>query len=118
MPPLTAHGQVVAWAIINGNGHVVASAPRAHVIAGHPPGGYYQVSWRGVSTSRTRKLYCAATATIDGEFSTPDLSGPVPGVAGDVDVTNRGHVVYVNTFNPSGQPTPLGFEVALICPGT
>ena len=117
-PVLTAHGQVVAWAIVNGKGHVVAGSPRPHVV-GNSLGGFYQVSWRGVPTSPTRKMYCATPVTVDGQFSAPDttLNGR-PGVAGYADVINKGHTVYVTTFDPWGNGTPLGFEVALICPAS
>ena len=113
-PVLAAHGQVVAWALVNGNGRVVAGGPQPRTQRNGP--GLYTVSWRGVPTSRTRKEYCASMATVDDRFSSPDENVPSPVAAGYATVSNRGHFVFVATFNPSGQPTPLGFEVALICP--
>jgi hypothetical protein len=111
--PLRAHGQVVAWAIVNGKGHAVAGNPWPRVQGG---GGVYTVRWRGIPTSTKRKQYCASPVTVDNQFSSPDvtLSGQ-PAAAGYADATNLGHAVYVATFNPGGQPTPLAFEVALIC---
>jgi hypothetical protein len=116
-PALTAHGQVVAWAIVNFKGHVVAGGPQPRVRVGGS-GSSYTVFWRGVPTSRKRKMYCASPVTVDQQFSPFDESAPSPLTAGYAVVNNAGHVVYVSTFNPSGQPTALGFEVALICPTT
>ena len=116
-PALTPHGQVVAWAIVNFKGHVVAGGPQPRVRVGGT-GSSYTVSWRGVPTSRNRKTYCASPVTVDQQFSPFDETAPSPLTAGYAVVNNLGHVVYVSTFNPSGQPTALGFEVALICPTT
>jgi hypothetical protein len=115
-PKLTAHGQVVAWAVVNYKGHVVAGGARPRVrVTGT---GDYTVTWRQVPTFPSRKVYCAAPVTVDTEFSGLDVTIPAPEIAGYADVNTTGHVVYVQTFTPSGQPFPLGFEVALICPGT
>jgi hypothetical protein len=74
------------------------------------------VLWRGISTSTKRKQYCASPVSIDRQFSSPDITlGGLASAVGYADATNLGHAVFVSTFNPSGQPTPLGFEVALIC---
>lgn len=118
-PALTAHGQVVAWAVVTDKGHVKAGGGRPRVrVTGT---GTYTVTWQKVPTFPKRKIYCAAPVTVDSEFSAFDFTPPgsaVPEIAGYADVNTTGHVVYVQTFNPSGQPTPLGFEVAMICPGS
>jgi hypothetical protein len=113
-PALKAHGLVVAWAIVNFNGHAVAGGPQPRVHVGGS--GSYTVTWRGVPTSRRQRIYCASPVTVDEQFSPFDETAPLPLTAGYAVVHNVGHVVYVSTFNPAGQPTPLGFEVALICP--
>ena len=112
--PLRAHGQVVAWAIVDSKGHAVAGNPWPRVQGGS--GGVHAVRWHGIPTSTNRKQYCASLATVDDQFSSPDvtLSGQ-PAAVGYADATNQGHAVYVATFSPTGLPTPLGFEVALIC---
>lgn len=115
-PKLTAHGQVVAWAVVTDKGHVVAGGARPRVrVTGT---GDYTLTWRDVPTFPKRKIYCAAPVTVDTEFSGLDVTTPAPEITGYADVNTTGHVVYVQTFTPSGQPFPLGFEVALICPGT
>jgi hypothetical protein len=124
-PPLKAHGQVVAWAVVAGggaiypDGHVVAGAPRPQVrVTGT---GSYKVTWKGIPTFPNRRIFCAAPVTVDSHFSpTNELPPvtPVPLTAGSAVVSTQGHVVYVQTLSPTGQPTPLGFEVALICRGT
>jgi hypothetical protein len=124
-PALKAHGQVVAWAVVAGggaifhDGHVVAGAPQPHVrVAGT---GSYTITWEGIPTFPNRRVFCAAPVTVDAHFSPANELPPVtqvPLTAGNAVVSNQGHVVYVQTLSPSGQPTPLGFEVALICSGT
>jgi hypothetical protein len=116
-PPLKAHGQVVAWAVVTYKGHVVAGGARPHVrVTGT---GTYTVTWRDVPTFPKRKIYCAAPVSVDSEFSPTNVQQPSPqSTTGGVTVNTTGHVAYVDTFNLAGQPFPLGFEVALICPGT
>lgn len=115
-PTLTAHGQVVAWAVVRDSGHVVAGGPGPRVrVTGT---GAYTVRWRGIPTFPKRKIYCAAPVTVDSEFSPINEMPPLVSTAGTATVNTTGHVVYVQTFNLSGQPVPLGFEVALICPGS
>lgn len=125
-PALTAHGQVVAWAVVNFRGHVVAGGARPRVrVTGT---GTYTVTWRGIPTVNgagpkplKHPMYCAAPVTVDSEFSPSNFTPPgsaIPETAGYATVNTTGHIVYVQTFDPAGQPTSLGFEVALICPGS
>ena len=112
LDPSLINGNVRAWAIVGAKGKVIAGGgkPRSHedLIAGT-----YTIVW-GVKLARN----CATIATIDGEYSQPDeqlpnLGGIVAGYA--VAASPRGKLTGVTTFNPSGQLTPLAFDVEVIC---
>ena len=115
--PRFINGTPRAWAIVRANGQVITGAghPSATPGAGLP--GEYFVHW-GVKVKR-----CATLATIDTS-SAPTEHVAVPGdsslalpagyaLAG----TTGGRVpeTTVVTYNQSGQPTPLAFNVAVIC---
>ncbi len=114
-------GNVRAWAIVAPNGRVIAGAgkPRVTPLASDPGG--YGIGWS------VRVARCDTNATIDYTSSPPTERLPVAGdpsapfVAGyAVSSTNRAssrsrNGTFVQTFNQAGQPTPLGFDVAVIC---
>jgi hypothetical protein len=99
------------------NGNVIAGRgkPKVSLLAGDPGG--YGIKW-GVQVRR-----CATNVTIDSESSPPTETVPVIGnptasyTAGyAVGSTARIHnETAIQTFNSSGAPTPLGFDVAVIC---
>lgn len=119
--PKFINGNVRAWAIVAPNGTVIAGAggPRVTAIAADPGG--YGIGW-GVPVGR-----CVTEATIDYTSSAPTERLPIPGnpstpfVAGYA-VASTGksssrsrNATFVQTFSQQGQPTPLGFGVAVIC---
>jgi hypothetical protein len=117
--PNLINGNVRAWAIIGPAGHVIASGgkPKVTPQAGDPGG--YGIRW-GVKVGR-----CDTVATIDLRSSPPTERLAVPGnpsapftagyaVASTVGAL-RGNETFVQTFNQLGQPTPLGFNVTVIC---
>lgn len=112
LDPSPINGNVRAWAIVGPQGRVLAGGgkPRAH--EGAIPGNY-GITW-GVKLARN----CATIATIDSEYSQPDeqvpnLGGIVAGYA--VAASPRGKLTGVTTFDPSGELTPLAFDVEVIC---
>ena len=91
---------------------MIAGGGKPHAHVGSIPGNY-GIVW-GVKFARN----CATIATIDGEYSQPDeqlpnLGGIVAGYA--VAASPRGKLTGVTTFDPSGQLTPLAFDVEVIC---
>jgi hypothetical protein len=109
------NGNVRGWAIVGPAGRVVASGGKPEVtgLIGDPGG--YGIRWR-VKVGR-----CATVATIDLRLSRPTESVAIPGnsavsfTAGyAVGSTTRTGTV-IQTFNQQGQPTPLGFDIVLIC---
>jgi hypothetical protein len=115
--PRFINGNVRAWAIVAPNGRVIASAgrPKVSLFASEPGG--YTLRW-AVKVAR-----CVTDATIDTEASPPTERVPIPGntlaafTAGyAVGATSGRHnQTAVQTFNQQGQPTPLAFDVAVIC---
>ena len=116
--PKFINGSVKGWAVVDAAGRVVAGAggPRAGS-TGIP--GNYEMEWRVTMPGR-----CATVASIDSHLSpeTEQVSGTsftagftVASTVGRPRNRNRGAQTVVNTYNQSGQPTPLGFDVAVIC---
>jgi hypothetical protein len=121
--PKSIGGSVRAWAIIRANATVLASGHRPSVSAGLVPGSYL-IQW-GVRLPRT----CATVANVDqrspnltpiqvGNGATNVAIGYVSNVISQtVPTAGRGSAseTNVDTFNQSGQPTPMTFDVAIIC---
>ena len=121
--PKSIGGSVRAWAIIRANATVLASGARPSVSAGLVPGSYL-IQW-AVKLPRT----CATVANVDerspnltpiqvGNGATNVAIGYVSGaITQTVPTSGRGKAseTSVNTFNQSGQPTPMTFDVAIIC---
>ena len=115
LDPSIINGSVRAWAIVGPRGRVLAGGgrPRAHQTA---IPGTYNIVW-GVKLP----VKCATTVTVDIAYSPPDEAVPGLGnLAAGYAVANSGRTRNVSstgvmTFNPSGQPTPLAFDVAVIC---
>ena len=116
--PQLINGSIRAWAIIGPAGRVIASAgkPKVTPQAGDPGG--YGIRW-GVKVGR-----CDTQATVDVTSSpaterVPLAGNPsVPFTAGyAIASTNGGRRggTYVQTYNQQGLPTPLGFDVTVIC---
>ena len=115
--PQLVNGNVRAWAIVGPAGRVIASGgkPKVTPQAGDPGG--YGIRW-GVKVGR-----CATEATIDSSASPPTERLPVAGdpsapfTAGYAVASTfvRHNETAVQTYNQQGQPTPLGFDVMVIC---
>ena len=115
--PQLINGNVRAWAIIGPAGRVIASGgkPKVTRLIGDPGG--YGIKWR-VKVGR-----CATVATIDQRLSQPTESVAIPGnsaapfTAGYAvgSTSGVGNGTVIQTFKQQGQPTPLGFDLALIC---
>ena len=79
--------------------------------------GNYGIGW-GVKLGR-----CATEATIDAALSAPTERLALPGDASQpftagyavATTSKHGNGTGVQTFSQNGQPTPLGFDVAVIC---
>lgn len=119
--PRFINGNVRAWAIVAPNGRVIAGAGRPRVTPQASDPGGYGIGW-GVRVGR-----CDTDVSIDYTSSSPTERLPVfgnpsvPFVAGyAVASTVRGsstsrNSTFVQTFNQQGQPSPLGFDVTVIC---
>jgi hypothetical protein len=116
--PRFINGTVRAWAIIRANGQVIRGAghPKVTQSVGLP--GNYFIRWR-VKVAR-----CSTVASIDLAASPPTEHVPIPGnpsfplTAGYATASTLGRPTAqtsIVTYNQSGQPTPLAFDVAVIC---
>ncbi|HUA48716.1 MAG TPA: hypothetical protein VMA77_26020 [Solirubrobacteraceae bacterium] len=115
--PQAVNGDVRAWAIVGPAGRVIASGgkPKVTQLTGDPGG--YAIKWR-VKVGR-----CATIATIDLRLSRPTETVAIPGnpaatfTAGYAvgSTSGVGNGTVIQTFNQQGQPTPLGFDLVLIC---
>jgi hypothetical protein len=121
--PKFINGSVRAWAVVDAAGHVSAGAGGPQVFSFGIPG-LWGIRWR----VRLPVKRCETTATIDYLTSPATEQLPLKGTtipfAAGFAVAST-HVVppkfhqseptMVQTFNQSGQPTPLGFDIAVIC---
>jgi hypothetical protein len=119
--PKFINGNVRAWAIVAPNGRVIASAGRPRVTPAPSDPGGYGIGW-GVPVRR-----CDTEVTIDYASSSPTERLPVAGnpsapftagyaVASTGRSSSRSrNASFVQTFNQQGEPTPLGFAIAVVC---
>lgn len=120
--PKFINGNVRAWAVVTASGRVVGGGgkPRG---AGTVTPGVYAITW-GVRLGPN----CGTVATVDFAHSSPTENIPIPGqssapfTAGYAVVENfsagaarQNNMTSVHTFNQSGQLTPLGFDIAVVC---
>lgn len=119
LDPRFIAGSVRAWAVVSPSGRLVSGAGRPHVsTVGFP--GQYEIDW-GVSVSRR----CATVATVDIISSAPtETVSSAAGTgsfvagyasAGSFSARHRVRRTLIETFNHTGKPTPLGFDVAVVC---
>jgi hypothetical protein len=122
--PSTIGGSVRAWAIIRANATVIASSRKPVVFASVVPGSYV-IQWP-IRLPRT----CATVANVDERSPTQTpiqlgnggTASAAIGYAGNVDTelipSSTGHKISktsLDTFNQAGQPTPMAFDVVVIC---
>jgi hypothetical protein len=122
--PKSIGGSVRAWAIIRANASVIVSSGKPVVFASAVPGSYV-IQW---STRLPRT--CATVATVDNRSPNPTpivlpgggaasaVIGYASNVSTDTVRASGGHTVSesaLNTFNQAGQPTPMAFDIAVIC---
>jgi hypothetical protein len=115
--PRLISGNVRAWALVRPDGRLIAGGGGPRVAAGGEPG-QYTVKWKAVVSRR-----CATLATIDLGSSAPTERLTVLGttnaftagyaVAGSTRV--HGSATSVQTYNQQGYPTPLGFDLIVVC---
>ncbi len=119
LDPKLITGSVRGWAIVGPNARLVAGAGKPKVTALLSDPGGYGIRW-GVNVGR-----CDTVATVDATSSPPTERVPIPGnpsvpftagyaVASTVHAP-RGNETGVQTYDQQGQPTPLGFDVTVIC---
>lgn len=118
LDPKLITGNVRAWAIVGPKGRVLASGGKPKVTAEASDPGGYGIRW-GVKVAR-----CDTVATIDFTSSPTTERVPIPGnpsvpfTAGYAVTSTgpgRGNETYVQTYNQQGQPTPLGFDLTMVC---
>lgn len=111
-------GNVRAWALVGPGGHLIAGGGHPRSFAGGEPGSY-EIKW-GVGVSRR----CTSVATIDPGSSAPTeqvtvAGATVPFTAGFATAYSTGvhrpSITGVQTYNQSGYPTPLGFDLIVVC---
>jgi hypothetical protein len=122
--PSSIGGSVRAWAIVRANATVLAASGKPVVFASLIPGSYV-IQWR----TRLPRA-CATLASVDNRSPNPTsiqlpnggTAGAVIGYASNVRTeavpTSGGRKVSetdLDTFNQSGQPVPMAFDVAVIC---
>jgi hypothetical protein len=122
--PGSIGGSVRAWAIIRANATMLAGSGKPIVFASVIPASYV-IRW-GVRLPRT----CATVANVDERspdktpVQLPNGGGAsaVVGYASNVDTETvptsgkrKVSETSLDTFNQSGQPTPMTFDVAVIC---
>jgi hypothetical protein len=106
-------GNVRAWALVRPDGRLIAGGGGPRVAAGGNPG-EYEIRWRVRVTRR-----CATMATIDSASSPPTetiaggrfTAGYAVAASSNVHFSGTG----VQTYSQQGSPTPLGFDVVVVC---
>jgi hypothetical protein len=123
--PKSIGGSVRAWAIVSSTGKVLSAsgAPRVDFVSSSP--GLFDIRW-----SVRFPPHCATLANIDsqspatetipitvgGSTGTETLAaGYVSAVASSSARASTRSGTLLTTFNQAGQPTPLAFDVAVIC---
>ena len=123
--PKSIGGSVRAWAIVSSRGKVLAGSgrPRVGFVPSSP--GLFAIQW-----SVRFPVPCATVAAIDasspptetipttvgGSTGTETLAaGYVSEVASTSPSSSKHSSTLLTTFNQGGEPTPLGFDVAVIC---
>lgn len=124
--PAVIGGSARAWAIVRANGTVIAGSGRPTVTTSPTNPGFYDINW-GIVLPAT----CATSANIDLRSPAPTetVQGPagaervVAGYVSSVFTTTavrsvkprRLSTTGLVTLNQAGQPTPLAFDVTVIC---
>jgi len=97
--PSQISASVRYWAVVNGNGRVLASHPKPRTFGFVNGDGVGVVSW-----GRPTQANCFPLATVNDTL---------PGFAS---VSIAGIAVDVNTFNATGAAAPRTVDVAVLCP--
>jgi hypothetical protein len=124
--PKSIGGSVRAWAIVSSAGKVLAGSGRPHVSFVSSSPALFDITW-----SVHFPVRCATVANIDanspatetipisipgGGTGTESIAaGYVSAVGSETGPTSRHSGTILTTFNQNGQPTALGFDVAVIC---
>jgi hypothetical protein len=97
--PTKISASVRYWAVVNGNGHVLASRPKPRTFGFVNGDGVGVVSW-----GRPMQANCFPLATINDTL---------PGFAS---VSIAGIAVDVRTYDMTGSSAPRTVDVAVLCP--
>ena len=117
--PKSIGGSVRAWAIIRANGSVEASTKHTVAFSSVFPGSYV-IQWPVTLPSK-----CPTVANVD-ERSPDQTSIQTPGGGSasaaigyvssvDTETAHKVSKTSLVTLNASGQPTPMAFDIAVIC---
>jgi hypothetical protein len=108
-------GSVRAWARVRANGSVVAGGGLASRSV-PPTGNIYLISWKPRLSGR-----CATVASVDSVASPPTEAPNLragyasASTSGNPRTFRFGATSAVMTFDQQGHPTPLAFDVAVVC---
>jgi hypothetical protein len=111
--PRTISGYVRAWASVRSNATVVASSSHKVTVKMHQspvPPGDYDVFWHTSPSSR-----CTAVVNVDAHAPSPAGTAPGSAVAESIRLPHRPEETTVLTYDGTGEPKALPFDVALLC---
>jgi hypothetical protein len=105
-------GTVRAWAAVAADGTVLSASQKVSVNAGTAIPGSYDLTWHSRLPS-----HCVTVGNVALLGSQPTQPSVASGYMSMVNTGTFGRrtVTGLNTFNQSGVPTALGFDVAVIC---
>lgn len=111
--PRTIGGYVRAWAAIRSNGTVITSSSHNLTVKMHQPPvppGDYDVLWHTSPSS-----HCTAMVTVDAHAPAPPGTAPGTAVAESIRRPHQAEETTVLTYDGTGKPKALPFDVALLC---
>jgi hypothetical protein len=123
--PKSIGGSVRAWAIVSSTGKVLAGSGQPRISFQPSSPGLFDISW-----SVRFPFPCATLANIDDRSPPTETipitvgdstgteslaAGYVSGVGSASPRTSNHSATLLTTLNQAGQPTPLAFDVAVIC---
>jgi hypothetical protein len=113
LDPRRISGYVRAWASVRSNATVVSSSNRMVKVRMHrapvPPGDF-DVFWHTSPSSR-----CTAVVSIDARAPSPAGMAPGSAVAQTIKRPGQAEETTVLTYDGTGLPKALPFDVALLC---
>lgn len=111
--PQRIGGYVRAWATVGSNGQVISSSTHGVTVKMHgspAPPGDFDVFWHVRPSS-----HCTAVVNVDGRAVSAAGLAPGSSVPETVRPPGHGEETTVLTYDATGQPKALPFDVALLC---